>query len=420
MIAGMVLRSLLHVATQKPEVELADVLRLHLADYLQKYHCTAAEMRALTAIMNCRTALLGGHIRICDGCGQWEISYNSCKNRHCPKCGAFEQAQWLAKLEALLLPVPYYHVVFTTDHALNDLAYHNPEVIYTLLFQTASAVLKAYGQEYLGGDIGATMVLHTWGQTLQPHLHLHCMVTGGALFKTHDSYAWQASAQNFLFPVVKLAQDFRNAFCAGLLKLDRQGELRLIGHCAALDLPALVQEMVGKAWEVYIQKPVAGTAALTTYLGRYLQRTAIGNQRIQKLADGCVTFAYRDNRERGDDQRGKLKWMSLPAVEFIHRFVRHILPSGFVRVRHLGLHASGMRLKLQCARLLLGLAFALPKPPPLDLGQWLTKIGADDALRCPVCGVGTMQFARDFAPLRGFTLWLLLLLGLPVYDETTA
>ena len=414
----MVLRSLVHVATKKPEVELADVLRLHLADYLQKYHCTAAEMRALTAIMNCRTALLGGHVRICDACGQWEISYNSCKNRHCPKCGAFEQAQWIAKLAALLLPVPYYHVVFTTDHALNDLAYHNPEVIYKLLFQTASQVLKAYGQQYLGGDIGATMVLHTWGQTLQPHLHLHCMVTGGALVRTHDGYAWRESAQNFLFPVVKLAADFRNAFCAGLLKLHRQGELRLIGHCADLDVPTLAQDMLTKAWEVYIQPPVAGTAALTAYLGRYLQRTAIGNQRIQKIADGRVTFEYRDNRARGEDNRGQLKTMTLAAVEFIHRFVRHILPQGFVRVRHLGLHASGMRLKLQCARLLLGLDFVLPKPPPLDLGDWLSQIGADDALRCPVCGVGTMQFARDFAPLRGFTLWMLLLLGLPVYGET--
>ncbi len=408
---------MIHVATKKPEYELADVLRLHLGDYLQKYHCTADELRALNAIMNCRTALLGGHVRVCDACGQWAISYNSCKNRHCPKCGAFEQAQWLAKLEALLLPVPYYHVVFTTDHALNDLAYHNPAAIYTLLFQTASQVLKAYGQEYLGGNIGASMVLHTWGQTLQPHLHLHCMVTGGALVKIVDGYAWRESAKNFLFPVVKLAADFRNAFCAGLLKLDRQGELRLIGHCAELDVPALVQTMLAKAWEVYIQQPVAGTAALTAYLGRDLQRTAISNPRIQTIADGKVTFAYRDNRERGDDNRGKLKCMTLPAVEFIHRFVRHILPSGFVRVRHLGLDASGMRLKLQCARLLLGMSFDLSKPPLLDLGDWLHQIGADDALCCPVCGVGTMQFARDFAPLRGFTLWLLLLLGLPVYGE---
>ena len=192
-------------------------------------------------------------------------------------------------------------------------------------------MLKAYGQQYLGGDIGATMVLHTWGQTLQPHLHLHCMVTGGALVRTHDGYAWRESAQNFLFPVVKLAADFRNAFCAGLLKLHRQGELRLIGHCADLDVPTLAQDMLTKAWEVYIQPPVAGTAALTAYLGRYLQRTAIGNQRIQKIADGRVTFEYRDNRARGEDNRGQLKTMTLAAVEFIHRFVRHILPQGFVR-----------------------------------------------------------------------------------------
>lgn len=419
----MVLRSIIHVATEKPEYEVADVVRLHLGDYLQKYHCTEHELRALNALMKCRTAMSGGHLRICDHCGKVQIAYNSCAGalwaRHCPKCGAFKQAQWVAKTERLLLPVPYFHTVFTTDHRINDLAYHNPELIYDLLIDTASRVLKAYGRRYLGGEIGASIVLHTWGQTLQPHIHVHCMVTGGALKATEQGYEWRKSATDFLFPVVELAVDFRNAFCAGLLKLETEGKLRLVGDCAGTDVAVLVQEMLATKWEVYIQKPVAGTAALTAYLGRYMQRTAISNNRILKIENGQVTFSYRDNRERDEEERGKLKTMTLSAVEFIHRFVRHILPQGYVRVRHIGLHASAMRLKLQVARLLLHLPFALPPEQPLDLREWLGKIGIADAFRCPFCEVGQMRLGRDFAPLRGFTLWLLVLLGLPLYGEVS-
>lgn len=424
----MFLHSLIDVATVKPALEVADVLRLHLDDYLQKYHFTTDELRALQAIMRCRTAASGGHIRVCDSCGKFQIAYNSCGNRHCPKCGAFAQAQWMARMEGLLLPIPYFHTVFTTDHRINDLAYHNPEAIYNLLFATASGVLKAFGKKYLGGELGWSGILHTTGQSLQAHIHLHFMVTAGALVRTAAGYEWRKCADGWLFPVVELAADFRNTFCAGLLKLEQAGQLRLVGSCARLDMAKLVQEMLATKWEVYIQKPVAGNGALTAYLGRYMQRTAIGNRRLVRLADGQVTFEYRDNKERDEQNRGTLKRMTLPAVEFIHRFVRHILPQGVacpersrrVRVRHFGLHASARRLHLKVARLLLGASFELPVVPKLELGGWLSKLGLAAGLTCPHCGVGQLSLGRAFAPLLGLRLWLLTLLGWPVLGRVQA
>ena len=243
------------------------------------------------------------------------------------------------------------------------------------------------------------------------------MVTGGALVRTVEGYEWRASAKGFLFPVEALAADFRKVFCEGLLKLYQKQEVRLVGTCAQLDIPKLVSEMLSIHWEVYIEKPVAGVQSLTGYFARYLHKTAISNNRILNIENGQVTFEYRDNRERDESKRGKRKRMTLSAVEFIHRFVRHILPQGFVRMRHYGLHASALRLRLQVARLLLGASFALPPMPQLDLCEWLSQIGKGDALKCPFCGVGVMRLGREFAPLLGLRLWLLALLGLPIYGQ---
>jgi len=322
-------------------------------------------------------------------------------------------------MENILLPIPYFHTVFTTDHCINDLAYHNPEAIYNLLFESASRVLKQFGRKYLGGEIGFSGIIHTTGQRLQPHIHVHFMVTGGALIENSKGYAWKKSADDFLVPVVELAVAFRNDFCAGVLKLHQATALRLVGSCTEMDLPKLVREMLAPKWEVYIQKPVAGTGALTAYLGRYMQKTAISNRRILNLENGRVTFEYRDNKERDETQRGKVKVMTLSAVEFIHRFVRHILPQGFVRVRHFGLHASSMRLKLKLARLLLGVPDESPHLQRLELGDWLRKIGAGDALTCPFCGVGQLSLGRAFALLPGFRLWLLMLVAPVLGKEET-
>jgi hypothetical protein len=321
-----------------------------------------------------------------------------------------------------LLPVPHFHGVFTVDHLVNPLAYVNPEAIYDLLFRTVKRVLKAFAAKYLGGEIGVTAVLHTWGQMIQQHIHLHCMITGGALVETADGYVWQASAPRFLLPVVKLAAAFRDAFCKGLRRLHRQQKLRLVGECAEVDVEALVQEMQAKKWEVFLGAPPekAKLDDLLGYLGRYVHRTAITNQRLRKFEQGKVTFEYYDNRQRDGEGKGEKKLMTLPATEFIHRFLHHVLPFQYKRVRHFGLYASGNKLWRQAVRLLLGESCEAPKAPRLQLGEWLQGLGLEDALRCPFCRTGQMRLGRDFPPLRGYVLWLLFLLGVPVFGKEAA
>ena len=412
----MLLGSLLHVATVKPALELADVFAAHFADYLKVAHCTAEQFAAVNAILKCRTAALGGHLRVCDVCGRVQVVYNSCGNRNCPKCGAFERAQWLAQQGARLLPIPHFHVVFTLDHRVNALAEVNPEAIYDLLFTTANQTLKAFAQQYLGGAIGVTAVLHTWGQTLQHHIHLHCMVTGGAVVQTKRGYRFRKCAPGFLFPVVALSQQFRDAFCTGLRRLAQRDALRLVGACADLDGVALSQALQARKWEVYIGKPPKShrPETLLKYMGRYFRRTAITNPRLVALENGQVTFTYYDNREPDAVERGQPKLMTLPAVEFIRRFLRHVLPFQFKRVRHFGLYASAKRAVLGVARGLLGAQPLAPAPVKLNLSAWLATFVTGDPSVCPFCGVGRMRLGREFAPIRGVALWLLILLGLPV------
>lgn len=412
----------IQVATVKPAVDLADVFADYFADYLKVAHCTAEQFAAVNAILKCRTAALGGHLRVCDTCGRAQLVFNPCHNRHCPKCGAWERAQWLAAQAARLLPVPHFHVVFTVDHAFNPLAAANPEALYDLLFTTANQTLKAFAQQYLGGAVGVTAVLHTWGQTLQHHIHLHCMVTAGALVQTAPGYRWRKSAKGFLVPVVALAQQFRDAFCQGVARLPQRGTLRLVGACADLDLPGVLKAAQAKKWEVYIGKPPTrhDPERLLAYLGRYVHRTAISNPRLRALENGQVSFSYYDNRERDDAARGKPQTMTLPAVEFIRRFLTHVLPFQFKRVRHLGLYASAKRALWAVARGLLGPKPALPAPEKLELGAWLATFVAGDPFACPFCGVGRLHPGRECAPLRGFALWLLILLGLPVAGRPAA
>ncbi len=412
----MLLGSLIHVATIKPALELADVLAAHFADYLKVAHCTAEQFTAVNAILKCRTAALGGHLRVCDVCGRVQLVYHSCGNRNCPKCGAWERAQWLAQQAARLLPVPHFQVVFTLDHRVNALAAVNPAAVYDLLFSTANQTLKAFAQQYLGGEIGVTAVLHTWGQTLQHHIHLHCMVTGGALAQTKSGYRFRKCAKGFLLPVVALSQQFRDAFCAGLRRLAQRAALRLVGAGADLDVVALSQALQARKWEVYIGKPPTNhrPEQLLKYMGRYVRHTAISNPRLVALKDGQVTFTYYDNREQDAAARGQPKTMTLPAVEFIRRFLTHVLPCQFKRVRHCGLYASAKRAALNVARGLLGQPPAVTPPARLNLSAWLATFVTGDPGACPFCGVGRMQLGREFAPIRGFALWLLILLGLPV------
>ncbi|MEZ4673111.1 MAG: IS91 family transposase [Caldilineaceae bacterium] len=419
----MILTSLVDVATVKPSVEIADIFRLHFNEYLQTHHCTPEEFAAAKAITKCRTAAMGGHVRSCDSCGHLQIVYNSCNNRNCPKCGAFEKAQWLANQAARLIPVPHFQVVFTVDHLVNDLAYVNPQPIYDLLFATANRALKEFAQRYLGGKVGVTAVLHTWGQTMQHHVHLHCMVTGGALVSTATGDVWRSANSGFLFPVVELSAAFRDAFCKGLTRLAKRGVLRFVGLCPDVDVAKLAQKMQAKKWEVFIGAPPKEAAVenLLGYFSRYVYRSAISNSRIRKLEDGQVTFALFNNKERDAEGQGAKRVMTLCAVEFIRRFLRHVLPFQYKRVRHFGLYAGSKR-RLQTVRMLVGVMVESTQdtPPKLEMGEWLTSLGLEDAMRCPACATGTMRVGDAFAPLGFLQLWLLLWLGVPILGQEAA
>ena len=388
--------------------EVADVFRKHLKDYKQGHRLSYEQTRVANAIMRCRTPAMGGVLKSCNnGCGHWEFNYRSCKNRHCPKCGSFEKAQWLEAQKIWLLPIPYFHVVFTIDHVFNPLVWWNQEIMYAHLIKTAAQILKTYGQTYLGGEIGFTMVLHTWGQSIQQHPHLHFMVTGGALVHTADGYRWQAAKNNFLFPVEQFSLDFRRAFCAGVQKLWQDGCLNT--RDGNLDVAGMLRKAEATNWEVFIQPPLYGPEKLIDYLGRYVFRIAISNHRILGLNNGLVRFSYFDNREDG-----KHKQMILPAVEFIGRFLSHVLPERFVRIRHFGLHHGSCRRKLQQARRLLGLPLQLPVILKLKLLEWLKQILQleTDPRLCPVCKKGILVPGRQFGPVSGWREQVLPLLGL--------
>jgi hypothetical protein len=402
----MLLRPVIEVKARRPEYEVADVLRRYIDDYRREYRLSRQQIKVINAILRCRTAALGGYIRQCDVCGKFDVLYCSCKNRHCPKCGYFEKAQWLERQKALLLPIPYFQVVFTIDHVFNRLVWGNEKEMYGLLFDTASDLLKKYGQRYLGGELGFTMVLHTWGQTMQAHPHLHCIVTGGALVGAGRGARWQEAEKNYLFPVVKLSRDFRKAFCAGVRKLYRKGKLEWDEEARGQTIEELIARAESQNWEVFIEPPQKDPRKLLDYLGSYIYRIAISNYRIVAIEKGQVSFCYRDNRDGGQE-----KVMTLSAVEFIRRFLLHVLPHCFVRIRHYGLHHSGSRWKLRQARALLGLEGKLPVIAQLKLVEWLATFMEEEADRCPYCGEGRMRRVREFGPVEGWRSVVLRLLG---------
>ncbi len=252
---------------QGANLGVADIFRKHMGEYKRTHQLSYEQAKAVSAILDCRTPALGGVLKVCSECKHWEFAYKSCKNRHCPKCGAFEKAQWLEAQKLWILPIPYYHVVFTIDHVFNPLVAFNQKLLYNLLFEVAAQLLKEFGRKYLGGEIGFSMVLHTWGQTLQTHPHLHGMVTGGALCSSRSGYRWQAASHKFLFPVKLLSNQFRNRFCFAITQLWAQRKLNT--QDGAFDVQQMVKEALSKDWEVYIQAPLCGVEKLMEYLGRY-------------------------------------------------------------------------------------------------------------------------------------------------------
>jgi hypothetical protein len=405
-------QSYISVRTSKQEFEVADVIRQFEGAYRQEYPVTPQQARVLAALKACRTAELGGHIYQCNECGALEFVYHSCRDRHCPKCGKFKKAEWIERQKVVLLPIPYFHITFTTDHAINPLVAANQKVIYDALFWAVSETLKRFAKKSFGGTLGITAVLHTWGQQLDPHVHIHCIVTGGAL--SEDGRQFRRSGGAYLFDVVALSAAYRDRFCRKLKRLAREGKLKLVGAAAELDVVKLAEEMLAKKWEVFA-KPFAEPelVALREYLSRYVHQVAISNYRIVKIEGGQVYFEYHDNKDGG-----KKKVLKLAGVEFLHRFLWHVLPENFVHIRHYGLHQSnGRKEKLPQARELLGLERAVPAVKELDLKEGLKEILGEEAVdRCPHCGaVGTMFKRSEFEQLNWLQLIIFALLGLSVY-----
>ena len=317
-------------------LEVAHIFRLYGEEYRQTHRLCRGQLRAMGAIENCRTAVLGGHVYRCDQCGTEKICYNSCRNRHCPKCQNLDKERWLQKRRSELLPVPYFHVVFTLPEELNLLALGNPREIYDLLFHSASETLLevAADPKHLGARLGILAVLHTWSQTLVLHPHLHCIVPAGG--PSLDGKRWVAGSEKFLLPVRVLAPVFRGKFLAGLKKLYQEGRLILTGSAEALRDPFEFHNLLGrlyrKSWWVYSKPPFGGPEIVLKYLARYTHRVALSNRRLVGLENDQVSFTYKDY-----SQDGRRREMALPAQEFIRRFLLHILPDRFVRIRHYGL-----------------------------------------------------------------------------------
>src|SRR5574341_1253482 len=397
------------------DLTVADIFRAHWAEYRQKYPVTPDQARGAGAIMACRTAQLGGRIDQCQECGALVFRFNSCRDRHCTQCQKYERAKWVEKQKVLQLPMPYLHVVFPNDHALNPLFRQHKQIMYDLLFQTVSEVLQQKAKEEMGCELGITAVLHTWGQQMEEHIHLHTIVTGGGL--SLDGRRWvKPRSSRYLVEVVELSAAYRDKLVAGIEKLYRQGKLSLSGQAAALDVPQMLAELRAKKWEVFI-KPFSTPDAVTEYLSRYVHQVAISNYRLESLENGQVQFRYYDNRERAEvGEKGQEKVLSLSGEEFIRRFLLHILPPGYKRIRYYGLHHSSARKeKLPHCRELLGLPAALPVIPELHLLEWLSQVlGEEQVDRCPHCGaVGSLFKRAEFERLPWLVALLLNLVSQP-------
>jgi hypothetical protein len=384
-------------------LEVADIVRHYGDAYLARYGAvtSTAQYRVLQAVAQCRTAVLGGHKSQCDRCGHEEISYNSCRNRHCPKCQGSAQAAWLAARERELLDVLYCHVVFTLPAPLSPLALQNPRVVYNLLFQAVAETLQTIARDpkHLGAEIGFLGVLHTWGQTLHHHPHIHCLVPAGGL--AVDGTAWVPCPQRFFLPVRVLSRLFRRTFLTALRQAAVQERLSMQGQCQRWSTPSAwgqwLTSLQQMEWVVYAKPPMSGPQAILQYLARYTHRIAITNRRLLALEQGQVTFRWKDY-QHGNRQRT----MTLDAVEFLRRFLLHVLPHGFQRTRHYGLFANGVRqVKLPLCRRVLGQAS--PRSPVITAASEATTPGPSRPSRsdvCPICHVGQMQVQDTWFPQR--------------------
>jgi hypothetical protein len=376
----------------RPRLEVAEVFRRHGEAYRRTHGARMGrvERRMMAAIEACRTAALGGHVEACDECAYRRIAYNSCRNRHCPKCQGLARAEWLAERQAELLPVPYFHVVFTLPAPVAEIAFQNKAVVYAILFRAAAETLKTLAADprHLGAEVGFIVILHTWGQTLTHHPHLHCVVPGGGL--SPDGQRWIACRPRFFLPIHVISRLYRRLLLEQLQAAFDAGRLRFFGALARLAkaraFAAQIKALRKSDWIVYAKPPFGTPEQVLAYLGRYTHRVAIANHRLVAMDEAEVRFRWRDYR-----QGNKIKLMTLDAHEFIRRFLLHSLPDGFHRIRHYGFLANGHRTaKLALIRRLL----EQPAPEPIcrtgDYRARLRELVGLDLDHCPCCG-GTMR-----------------------------
>jgi len=370
---------------KKQSVDLADIFSSHAKEFMQSHALCTEQLKAFEAIMQCRTAALGGHIDHCDKCGYVQQAYNSCRNRHCPKCQFVKKIQWVDKLAANLPPVKHFHVVFTIPHHLNNLFYINQDKAYSLLFKAANKALMQTAQnpKFLGAEVGAVAILHTWGQTLVYHPHVHLIVPAGGL--SEDQVEWIHAGKKFFLPVKVLSAVFRSILCRLLEESVIDGTIKLPDGLA--DFKSLKTQCYEKNWVVYCEKPFSCSDSLIQYLGNYTHRVAISNHRIIDHQNGKVTFFYKDYKAAGTK-----KSITLDAGEFIRRFLQHVLPNGFYKIRYSGFMAMcNMQSKLALCFDLIEKAAFLPVLQGLSALEVWRNITGRDPLYCPKCKTGRLK-----------------------------
>lgn len=370
---------------QPQHIELADILSSHADKFLQHHTLCPEQQKAFDAIIRCRTSALGGHIDRCDTCGHSRPSYNSCRNRNCPKCQFAKKVQWVDKLAANLPPVKHFHVVFTIPCCLHQLFYLNQDKAYSLLFKAAGKALMqcASNPDFLGAQAGAVAILHTWGQTLVYHPHIHMIVPAGGL--SEDEMEWISSGKKFFLPVKALSQLFRGILCRLIQEKISQGEITLPNTTA--NFKSLKNQCYSKKWVVYCEKPFSGSNSLVQYLGNYTHRVAISNQRLLRYDNEKVCFSYKDYKAAGIKRT-----ITLDVNEFIRRFMQHVLPGGFYKIRYFGFMAiCNMKEKLTKCFELIDRTSYLPVLEGLTALEVWRSITGTDPLFCPKCKTGTMK-----------------------------
>ena len=379
----------------KQRYEVADIFRLYGENYRQNNLLPYDHLKIMRHIEICRTAVLGGHVEQCDQCGFERIAYNSCRDRHCPKCQTLVKEKWLNDRKAELLPCGYFHLVFTLPHGLNPIILCNKKVTLRILFKAVNQTLQAFAKDpkwKLEGQLGFISVLHTWSQTLMDHFHLHCLIPGGALSFSKDQ--WIPANDNYLFRIQSLAKEFKKRYLNLLQKAYHKNELIFPGNTASCASKAnfdqLVDSLFKVKWIAYAKRPFAGPEKVLDYLGRYTHRIAISNNRIKSIDNGTVVFEYR-NRSKDNE----LKEMSLPANEFIRRFLMHVLPSGFMKIRYFGfLSHKNKKQAIPLLRNLINPNAKLPEKVNETADEIISRLIGEDITCCPECKKGKMHITR--------------------------